>query len=81
MSDNFFVEFTETIVWKIFDGHFPAVSPELLAVCILESCPLLRGANVDVRRYFLLRLTPLIYFRQMMERDAGDFDSSAEWLA
>ena len=77
-----FVDFTEAIAHTLFDGHFPAhVSPELIARCVLEACPLLRGADVDVRKYFLSRLTPLIYLRKMMERDADDADSSAKWLA
>lgn len=77
-----FVDFTETIAHKLFDGHFPAkASPELIACAILEACPLICGADVEVRKYFLLRITPLIYFRKMMEREADDTDSSAKWLA
>jgi hypothetical protein len=77
-----FVDFTEAIAHKLFNGYLPMnVSPELLSVAILESCPPFQGASAEVRKYFLLRLVPLIYFRQQMQRDALEANGESKWLA
>jgi hypothetical protein len=77
---NLWVEFTEAIAWKIFNGHFPQnASPELIAVAILEASPAFVGADIEVRKHFLLRMVPLIHFRKIMQNDAADADGSSEW--
>jgi hypothetical protein len=77
---NLWVEFTEAMVWKIFSGSFPQnVSPELIAVAILEACPPFAGASIDVRKNFLLNLVPLIRCRLTMQQDAADAADGIEW--
>ena len=77
---NSWVEFTEAIAWKIFGGSFPEnASPELIAVAVLEASPPFAGASIEVRKDFLLRLVPLIYFRKIMQQDAADAMNGTEW--
>jgi hypothetical protein len=79
---NLWVEFTERCAWKIFDGSFPEnASPELIAVAILEACPLIAGASLDVRKNFLSNLVPLIYFRKIAQQHAADAANGTEWRA
>jgi hypothetical protein len=79
---DLWVEFTEAIAWKVFDGSFPQnASPELIAVAVLESCPLFADADIEVRKYFLLRMVPLIHFRKIMQNDAADAAKGTEWRA
>jgi hypothetical protein len=73
------VDLCEKIAWKVFDGRYPDVAPQLLAVCILESLPAFQDASVAVREHFLEEFTPLLFCRMQMQKDAGDADSSAEW--
>jgi hypothetical protein len=80
MDDDLMIEFTEKIADRIFDGFFPMnVSAETIAVAVLQSMPLFRDAPADVKRYFLLRFTPMVVFRKLVEADARDADSSSEW--
>jgi hypothetical protein len=79
---DFWVEFTEWCAWKMFGGYFPqAASPELLAVAVLEASPAFAGADIEVRKCFLLRLVPLIHFRKLMQADAASADGEARWPA
>jgi hypothetical protein len=80
MGTDPFVEFCEAIAWRLFGGYLPMnVSPGLLGIAILEACVPFQGASAEIRKYFLLRLVPLIHFRQMMQRDAADADNESRW--
>jgi hypothetical protein len=73
------VDLCENIAWKVFDGRYPDVAPQLLAVCILESLPPFQDAPVAVREHFLEEFTPLLFCRMQTQKDAGDADSNTEW--
>jgi hypothetical protein len=74
------VEFVEAIAWKIFNGSFPEnASPELIAVAILEASPPFIGASIEVHKYFLLRLVPLVHFRKIVQQDAAHADGNNPW--
>jgi hypothetical protein len=80
MDSPAFVEFCEAIAWKLFGGYLPQnISPELLAIAVLEASPPFHGASTEVKKYVLLGLVPLICSRQVMQMDVVDADGNAEW--
>jgi hypothetical protein len=80
MDEDLFDVFTEKLACDVFKGRFPSnVSPQLLAVIILQSIPAFRDADIEVRKYFLARLVPLIAFRRVTECNADIADYIAEW--
>lgn len=79
-DDTLYVDLCEAIAWKVFDGRYPAnVSAQLLAVAILNSLPAFQDADVEVRKHFLVRMTPLIALRRVVEANAAIVDYTAEW--
>ena len=80
MNDDVMTEFTEKIAGRIFDGMFPLnVSPELLAVCVLECLPPFRDASEEVQDYFIDRFAPMIWVHQRMQVEAGRALRGSEW--
>jgi hypothetical protein len=78
--EDLYLVLCEKIAWDVFGGFYPAnVSAETIAVAVLQSMPLFRDAPADVKKYFLLRFTPMVLFRKLMEADARDADGNCEW--
>jgi hypothetical protein len=74
-------KFVDKCAWKFFGGSFPRnVSPEIIAVAILEAAPLFSDASTEVRENCLAHLRVFIQYR-MIEQDAADVMNGAEWLS